>query len=265
MANPGDQMPAGDDFLVRQIRKLQRQIDENASARSLAASQIGAGGLLVNNGGSITVTGGGTITLPTGTLSAANVVATAALSAGTTIAAGGAITGASVAVTGAASSATSSTTGNASVGGNLAVTGGIGSPFVYSNSVAGTTGNRAVWMDGSGNLGYNTSSRRFKEQIETADIDYETLMKVRIVWYKYIQSIELYGDLAAEKQLGAIAEEVHDLGLFWMVDYDEAGAPFGLKQERFGLIGILLAQHQHQMIADLQTDVARLLAVNPTA
>ena len=248
------------DRVSRNIRDTQRAAQEQASATSLQQSQIGAGGLLINGGGSLTISGGGSLNVGSGALNSAG-----SITAGTTIAAGGAITGASIAVTGLASSATSSTTGNATVGGSLSVSGPIGSPFVYSNSVAGTTGNRAVWMDGSGNLGYNTSSRRFKAQIETASIDYETLMKVRIVWYKYIQSIEAYGDAAAEKQLGAIAEEVHDLGLVWMVDYDETGAPFGLKQERFGLIGILLAQHQHQMISNLQSDVARLFAAVPTA
>lgn len=63
MTNPGDAMPAGDDWIVRQLKKLQDQINANASARSLEASQIGAGGLTVTDGGSINITGGGTITV----------------------------------------------------------------------------------------------------------------------------------------------------------------------------------------------------------
>jgi hypothetical protein len=277
MVNAGDEFPAGEDYIVRRIKDLERRVSENASARSLAASQIGSGGLLISGGGSLTISGGGSLNVAGGALnSAGSITAGTTISAGGAITgaslgvgggaiAGGAITGASVAVNGAASSATSSVSGNSSVGGNLAVTGGIGSPTVYANSVGGLVGNRAVWMDGSGNLGYNTSSRQFKTEVQTAAVSYDTLMKVRVVWYKYIESIELYGNKLAEVQLGAIAEEVHDLGLTWMVDYDLTGAPFGLKQERFGLIGILLAQHQHQMIIDLQAGVSRLFAVNPTA
>ena len=265
-------MPAVDDpfsvaaSLPGQMAALARVVKDLSVNRtsSPAGLAVGATGLTVGGPTALssTLSVAGATTLTGGV--AGPVAATGALS-GASVAATGALSGASVAVTGAASSATSSTTGNASVGGTLAVTGGIGSPSVYSNNVAGTAGNRAVWMDGSGNLGYNISSRRFKEQIETAQIDYATLMRVRVVWFKYIQSIELYGDELAERQLGAIAEEIHDLGLVWMVDYDEDGAPFGLKQERFGLIGILLAQQQHQMIVKLQSDVARLFAVNPTA
>lgn len=63
MANPGDQFPPGDDYLARQNKKLQRQIDENASARSLEAAQVGEGGIHITSGGSLTVDGGGTIIL----------------------------------------------------------------------------------------------------------------------------------------------------------------------------------------------------------
>jgi hypothetical protein len=61
MTNPGRAMPRGDDWIVRQLKSLQDQINWNASARSLAASQIGSGGLSVTDGGSINVDGGGSI------------------------------------------------------------------------------------------------------------------------------------------------------------------------------------------------------------
>jgi hypothetical protein len=71
MVNPGDAFPPGEDWIVRQIADLQRQINANASARSLESSSIGAGGLTVNNGGSITITGGGSISVNGSDLAAA--------------------------------------------------------------------------------------------------------------------------------------------------------------------------------------------------
>lgn len=228
MPNIGDQVPAGVDAVWVQLKALQQQAQQ---ALSFAASAQAVSSQL-----------------------AANVATQVAA-----LASGGTTWHGPVSTTGAVAAATVSATGAIS-GASLASSGPISSPFVYSNSVASSSGNRAVWMDGNGGFGYNTSSRRFKEQIETSTIDYETLMAVRVVWFKYIESVERYGNDDAERHLGAIAEEVHDLGLFWMVDYDEDGLPFGLKQERFGLIGILLAQHQHRWLTTLQADVDALKA-----
>lgn len=45
----------GDDWLVRKVQDLERQLNELRAARSLESSSIGAGGLQVVNGGSIAV------------------------------------------------------------------------------------------------------------------------------------------------------------------------------------------------------------------
>ena len=265
-------MPAVDDpfgiaaSLPGQLAALKAVVKDLSVNKSGAATSltIGAGG--ITDAGALSVTGATTLTGGvTGPVAATGALSGTSLAVGSGAIGGGAITGSSVAVTAAASSATIAVSGNGTVGGTMVVTGQFGSIFAYTNNVSVDVGNRAVWMDNQGNLGYAASSRRFKQNIVTADIDYDTLMKVRVVWFKYIASVEKYGDTAAETHLGAIAEEIHDLGLTWLVDYDDDGQPFELKQERFGFIGILLAKHQGQMIADLQGVVARLLAVNPTA
>lgn len=63
MTNPGKAMPPGNDWLVRQLKSLQDQINANASAQSLAASSIGSGGLSIIDGGSLEIVGGGTMTV----------------------------------------------------------------------------------------------------------------------------------------------------------------------------------------------------------
>ncbi|MEV6798549.1 hypothetical protein AB0M91_09395 [Micromonospora rifamycinica] len=45
-----DQAPPGQDWLVRQIRDLQRQVRELAAARTLEAAAIGSGGITIRDG-----------------------------------------------------------------------------------------------------------------------------------------------------------------------------------------------------------------------
>lgn len=103
MLSPGsitNSVPDPDEPLRLQ-RDVQRNAQEQASARSLQQSQIGAGGLLINNGGSLTIAGTGALNVGSGALNSAG-----SISAGTTITAAGAITGASVTATGAVTGAT---------------------------------------------------------------------------------------------------------------------------------------------------------------
>lgn len=207
------------DEAVRLQRDIQRTAQENASARSLQQSQIGAGGLLVNNGGSITVEGGGTITLPTGTLSAANVTATAALSgatvtAGTDVNAGGNVNAASGSVTGANVFGTSIFAANA---GNIA-----------GNITASRT---TVWARNSdGYLGNTLSSIRFKTGVVDTDIDPLAVLNIGVKHYQYIAEVRKRDDPTYEEyvgpdyhvalEVGMIAEDLHAAGLWQFVAYE---------------------------------------------
>lgn len=215
------------DKAVRLQRDIQRTAQENASARSLQQSQIGAGGLLVNNGGSITVTGGGTITLPTGTLSAANVTATAAVSAGTTIAAGGAITGASVAVTGATSSATATTSGVATIGGLLTADAGMSSLDARNTTVI--TGRAAIWADVGGRFGNSSSSVLVKQDFAPADLPpkVDAILRLALLEYRRIDAVQEFGD-KAPVELGSIVEYVAGTPLHDATFSDAEGRPQGI-------------------------------------
>jgi hypothetical protein len=106
----------------------------------------------------------------------------------------------------------------------------------YSNPI--TTSFRSVWVTSvDGQFGFNLSSREFKQDIANATVDPKLILQLRAVTYRYIQAVETYGD-DAEVEFGLIAEEVHDLGLHFLVDYDpETGKPAGIK---FHLIAIAL-------------------------
>ena len=149
----------------------------------------------------------------------------------TTVAASGAVTAGSLSVV-----AGSTLTGTVVTGGDLTVGGLIRNVAAYSNPI--TSSYRAVWVTSvDGQFGYNLSSREFKQDIVTAVVDPKLILKLRAVTYRYIQAVETYGAEAA-MEFGLIAEEVHEAGLTFLVDYDpDTGKPAGIK---FHLVAIAL-------------------------
>jgi hypothetical protein len=197
---------------------LQRQIDEDRSARSLAASSIGAGGLTVKNGGSITVEPGGNITLQNGNFNAANVTAS------NNVTAGGTVQGAAVNSTGNMTAA-GTVTANADVNAAGYLRGALGPTFNI------TTGRVTTWTRTSdGLVGTASSSRRFKTNIRPSGIDPLAVIQIEDVLYEYIAEVRKRDDPTYEEyvgpeyhvatEIGAIAEQLHALGLWQFVIYE---------------------------------------------
>lgn len=113
---------------------------------------------------------------------------------------------------------------------------------------------RALWIRSDGVTGYVPSSRQFKQDIESAEFTPEQLLAIRVVSYRYIEAVKLHGKKATV-EIGLIAEEVHDLGLHWLVDYDEKGKPFGVLYDRLSLAVLVLAQIQQRQALELATIV----------
>jgi hypothetical protein len=226
MPNPGAfgaSVPRTEDFIVREIADLKRALRELSAARSLAASQIGSGGLLVNGGGSITIVAPGTLNVAGGIVSGGTLVATTSVSAGTDLVAGGnVITGTS---------------------GSLFSTYGRATPVVSSYV--------AAYFNVDGRLGATVSSRRFKQDILKWDAQTQALFALELYQFRYIAAVELYGD-AAEVEIGVMAEDLHGLGLTWLVVYDEDGRPFTVKYERMALLLIPTIQDHERRLAALE-------------
>jgi len=55
MVLPSDQAPPGQDYLLRRLDALERQVRELAAARRLGASSVDAGGVTIKGGGKLTV------------------------------------------------------------------------------------------------------------------------------------------------------------------------------------------------------------------
>ena len=88
-------------------------------------------------------------------------------------------------------------------------------PSTYSNT--STTG-RPVLVQSDGELvADNTSSARFKENVEDSDYGLFEVLAMRSVEFNLIDD--------DKRQLGFIAEEVLDLGMEELMDFDEEGRP----------------------------------------
>lgn len=142
---------------------------------------------------------------------------------------------------------------NAQVTGSLTVA-DIYSTNTYGNTVAGHGGFRTVSVALDGYMGGLTSSRRFKQDIGDALLSREVLRSLRVVFFRYIADVESAG-AAAAVHLGLIAEEVHDLGLTWLVDYED-GVPYALNDRFIPFVALLLAQDAEDRIDALERRLA---------
>ncbi len=134
---------------------------------------------------------------------------------------------------------------------------GLYSTGVYNNSVTYGGQYRAVWVHVDGTVGYAPSSRKFKQDIKTADLSFDKLMQLRVVFFRYIAAVENM-DAEAQRELGVIAEEVHELGFKWLIDYDEEGEPFGIKHERMAFAALKLAQLINNRVDSLEERLEEL-------
>lgn len=90
------------------------------------------------------------------------------------------------------------------------------------------TSRYSVWMDGAGRFGRSVSSRRYKENIEPAEINVDDVLALEPVTYN------LKRDPDGERELGLIAED--STAVPWLVQYDvdrdEDGQPIEGAVER---------------------------------
>ena len=252
MISPGsitNSVPDPDEF-VRNIRDVQRNAQEMASARSGERMQIGAGGILINGGGSLTIQGTGALNVGTGALNSAG-----SITAGTTITAGGKVTGvgvdagtgqltgSSVAVTGAGTFATVSTTGVVTIGGDINLAGDLYSPHGKATPVV--SGYVVAYFNGpDGRLGASPPSAVVNKQDVTPPNAAElvqALLRVSLVRFKYIANVDALGD-AAPDELGGIAEYFDTTALGEYVYRDDNNVPLGINYERLSIPLIAVVQ-----------------------
>lgn len=130
--------------------------------------------------------------------------------------------------------------GNVTAGGTITANTAFNSLATYSRNVTGSGSYRSLWVNIDGEIGYVPSSLQFKRDI--ADIDPDpAVLDVQVVRFRYKDAVENMGE-DAPVEVGVIAEQVHALGLSWLVDYDANGEPFGVKYDRLALALLPMVQ-----------------------
>lgn len=201
-------MPPQDDDQQRRIRDAERQAREQASAKSGQAMQIGAGGITVTDGGSITIQGTGALHVGSGALDSAG-----SITAATDITAGGTVQGGDVVSTGSASVAGALSAGSVSSG-NVVSSGQVqsnGSPFLSqpSYNYLCTSSYKVAYLDGGTyQLGYVPSTVEVKTGLTPMTAtDAAKFLQLTPYWGRYV-----WDDPAAPLKVFFLAEDVAAAG-----------------------------------------------------
>lgn len=131
------------------------------------------------------------------------------------------------------------------MGGGLTVNGALVNPHARSNGVSSWL---ALGVNPSGQLGFQLSSRRFKKDIKSWTPDKQAILAMRLVEFRYKVAYDDTGEI----DHGLIAEELHDLGLTWLVAYDADDLPVTVRYDRIGLALLGVVQDHEARIAALE-------------
>jgi hypothetical protein len=129
----------------------------------------------------------------------------------------------------------------------------------WNNNIVSTR--RTVWMDANGQLGHTASSERYKTAIRRAELDPLTVLEiVDVVYYAprmTAEEIEANGGKEST-EVGVIAEQLLQAGLWEFVFFDEEGKAQGVHYDLLSLAAIVAIQHVWSEHKDLAQRVANL-------
>ena len=91
-----------------------------------------------------------------------------------------------------------------------------------------------------------SSSERYKKNVEVMKEDFSKILSLQS------KSYELKEDNKGEKHFGFIAEELHENGLEYLVQYNDDGKPDGIQYDRVAVILNEVVKEQHQQISSLE-------------
>jgi hypothetical protein len=230
MPNPGSissQVPYGADAIVRKQRDLERDLQMQSAARTGQAMQIGSGGIVVTDNGSITIEGTGSLHVGSGVLDSAGSIA-----AGTTVTSGTDVDA------GRDVNATRNVTAV-----DLPISGFLISPA--GRAFTTVVGFASAYFDGAGKLGINTSSRRYKKNIKKHRYDTARILAATV--YEY----DRRG--GGEHELGFLAEQFEELGLTEFIFYEpETGLVQGIHYDKISVALLAVVQEQQVRIRNVE-------------
>lgn len=159
-------------------------------------------------------------------------------------------------------------TGAVTAGGNITTSSGyLFTPAGYSYDITYTR--HAAWIGNDGRVGWASSSAEAKTNITNAEIDPLAVLSVASRAFNYRAEIAKRDDPTnpdydpnyhVALEFGAIAEELHALGLWQVVIYEDHSRPIGVHYELLGLLAIEAAKHVWSAHLALATEVAEIKA-----
>lgn len=146
---------------------------------------------------------------------------------------------------------------------NTVYTGGFAGD-VWNRNITGTR--RAAWIGDGGVivLGHTASTRTVKQDFALPKFTTAQLRGVQVTLYRYIAEVErakAERGYKAALEIGVIAEELHELGLWPWVVYEGRGkkaVPVSVHYELLGLLAILLAQQAWDTLDNHEERLAAL-------
>lgn len=117
---------------------------------------------------------------------------------------------------------------NVNASGTVTGAAGIKSVGAYNQLVTYGGSYRALWVHQDGTFGYAPSSDEFKTEPEPFRVTFEDALRLQAVTFRYLPTPPYaWGRI----ELGGIAQAVEAAGFPWLVDRDETGAPFGIRND----------------------------------
>ncbi len=119
------------------------------------------------------------------------------------------------------------------------------------NGLTGTSSYNNVKVNTStGDFYYETSSKRYKEDIQNFKTNFHKILEMKPKKYK--------DNASGQREIGYIAEDFDDTGLNDLVIYNEEKKPNGLKYDRISLYLVEIVKEQQKKISELEERIKNL-------
>lgn len=125
--------------------------------------------------------------------------------------------------------------GNVTASGAGSFPAGVRSTGAYNELLTGGGAYVAAWIHVDGRFGYVPSSRRFKTGFKPIVLTIERVLELQGFYFQYLAAVP-YSQEAQRVMMGLLAEDTHDAGFTWLVDYDEDGKPYGIRGDMLAVV-----------------------------
>ncbi|MBK8504032.1 MAG: tail fiber domain-containing protein [Saprospiraceae bacterium] len=123
---------------------------------------------------------------------------------------------------------------------------------LYANNLGNIGDHKDMqWNSTTGEIGWDSSTRRPKIQISTLSDDWSKILQTRPVKFTRPASPDHW-------EYGYIAEEMDSVGVTNLVGYDAEGLPDDVKYEKMVLYLTEMTKIHHQMIAEQEKEISEL-------